>query len=140
MGSTGAKIQLFFYLQHIVPVAGFGLLLAGIVLDDRAHPIIGFIPFRVLGILGYGIYLWHFPVLFSQSWIGWLDRFDPAIQFPAATVFGGATTFGLSLLTWFAIERPWLNRGKILKHQSQVEIGHKKVEIDDFRHLPFHGY
>ncbi|MFM7251446.1 MAG: acyltransferase family protein, partial [Ilumatobacteraceae bacterium] len=103
---------LFYFAQHVAPVVGFALVLAGLVLDQRPHRIIGAPPLRVVGILGYGIYLWHFPVIFSQTGIKWIYQLEPALQFPVATAVGAATTVGLSLITWFAIERPWMARGK----------------------------
>lgn len=109
----------FYFMQHVAPVVGFTLVLAGLVLDLRPHPIIGAAPFRVLGILGYGIYLWHFPVLFSQTGLEWMQRLDPAVRVPVSLAFGGAMVFGLSLITWFGIERPMIERGKRLAMARQ---------------------
>jgi len=112
VGNDETKVLIFYYLHHIAPVVGFGLILAGVVLNDRPHRLIGAAPFRVIGILGYGVYLWHFPVMFSQSWISWVAKLDPARRFLVAVTFGGVTTLVLSVVTWTAIERPFINRGK----------------------------
>ncbi len=126
--SDGPAALTFYYMQHVAPVVGFGLVLAGLALDRRQHRIIGAAPFRVVGILGYGIYLWHFPVLFSQTWLRWMQDLDPAVRVPVSLVFGGATVMGLSLITWFAIERPMIERGKrrARAHEKTAEI----VDID----------
>ena len=112
VGSDETKVLIFYYLRHIAPVVGFGLILAGVVLNDRPHRLIGAAPFRVIGILGYGIYLWHFPVMFSQSWMSWVVKLDPAKRFLVAVILGAVTTLVLSVITWIAIERPFINRGK----------------------------
>ena len=110
--SGETKVLLFYYLRHIVPAIGFGLILAGVVLDGRSHRVIGAAPFRVIGILGYGIYIWHFPVMFSQKWIPWIANLEPEIRFLVTIVYGGVTTVVLSVITWVAIERPFISRGK----------------------------
>ena len=128
--SGETKVLLFYYLRHIVPVIGFGLILAGVVMDDRPHRVIGAAPFRVIGILGYGVYLWHFPVMFSQKWIPWIANLKPENRFLVTIAYGGVTTLVLSVITWIAIERPFISRGKrgsIRNPDSEII---QKVETD----------
>lgn len=118
----------FYFMVHVAPVVGFGLVLAGLVLDQRPHPIIGAAPLRALGIMGYGIYLWHFPVLFGQTGLRWIQDLDPAVRVPVSVAFGGATVIGLSLITWFAVERPMIERGK--RRPTAGQVSDEIVDID----------
>lgn len=62
-------------------------------------------PFRYLGEISYGIYLWHLPVLLSliahTSWRG--------AQLLSATLLG---TITLAALSWHGFEKLWMNPQK----------------------------
>ncbi len=75
-------------------------------------------PFRYLGEISYGIYLWHMPVLLT------LLRETPwqGVQLLAATM--GCTTI-LASLSWHGFERFWLTNG------SRVERAVRKCDASD---------
>jgi peptidoglycan/LPS O-acetylase OafA/YrhL len=103
-----------YYLAPILEAAVYGLVIAGLVLDGRPHRLMRSNALRAVGVLGYGIYLWHFPVMFSQSWLQWIQRIDAPLRLPVVFGVGASTSVMLSLLTWFGVERPLLawNRGR----------------------------
>ena len=82
--------------------AGFAALLACVVMIPFSG---GWItrPFRYLGEISYGIYLWHMPVLATflakTQWQG--------VQLLVATV---ACTITLAALSWHGFEKLWMNR------------------------------
>ncbi|MEY2954329.1 MAG: hypothetical protein RLZZ401_2416 [Pseudomonadota bacterium] len=60
-------------------------------------------PFRYLGEISYGIYLWHFPVLLTL-----LERTPyQGSRLLLATVGGSVT---LAALSWHGFEKPWIQR------------------------------
>ena len=103
---TSVEGTVFYYLEHTLIAVGFFFFLAGVVFTDRPVRILKWQWLRALGILGYGVFLIHFPVLYVQDNFAWLDQIRPAFRFPVAWVMGLMTTIGLAIVLWFAVERP----------------------------------
>ena len=83
--------------------AGFAALLACVVM----LPVSGgwaMRPFRYLGEISYGIYLWHFPVLLTL-----LER----TQWKGSRLLGATVIFTVVIasLSWHGFEKLWLARG-----------------------------
>jgi peptidoglycan/LPS O-acetylase OafA/YrhL len=58
-------------------------------------------PFRALGTLSFGIYLWHMPVMYAlELHDRFPQRFVPAIEWVLPITFAVATA------SWFLIEKP----------------------------------
>jgi len=70
--------------------------------ENWLSAILSFRPLRVIGIVGYSFYLWHWVpvILLPQEWA-------PILRFSIAFV----ATFSLSLVTFFMIERPGIRLG-----------------------------
>jgi peptidoglycan/LPS O-acetylase OafA/YrhL len=78
---------------------GFGAIIWGI--GARPGRLLSSAPFRVLGTLSFGIYLWHMPVLYAlQLHDRFPERFLPAIAWVLPF------TFLLAIASWFLIEKP----------------------------------
>jgi len=113
LARTSTTDALIFHLLEAPAMAlGFGLVLLGLVLGEVRHPFLSSIPMRIIGVLGFSIYLWHMPVLYTGTKLTWLQRLDPHYMWPAAMVRGGIVTLALSAVTWLLLERPMIERGR----------------------------
>lgn len=101
-----------YYLEHTLLAAGSFFFVAGVVFAHKPLRILNWHWLRALGIIGYGMFLIHFPVLFTQDQFAWLNQMSPAFRFPVAWLMGLATTIGLSIVLWFGVEQPFIAFGK----------------------------
>jgi peptidoglycan/LPS O-acetylase OafA/YrhL len=118
--AAGASTDLAVVLRDLPAGIGFGMLLlaaAGADLRERAAGARASLPVRALaglGIVSYGFYLWHVPVLLWLRAHGLLPL-DPL----GASVAGGAASLALATISWRAIERPaieWARRTRDVRH------------------------
>ena len=82
--------------------AVFGADRGGLVRRVLAQPLIVW-----LGVISYGIFLWHYPVMQGLVDIGVLDWF-PSLQYPALAVLTLAITVVFAALSFYLIEKPLL--------------------------------
>lgn len=57
-------------------------------------------PLVYLGILTYGLYLWHWPVAL------WLERYAPDLPWAAEFLFGSAITLAVAAISFHVVELP----------------------------------
>jgi peptidoglycan/LPS O-acetylase OafA/YrhL len=88
-------------LLDLPAAAGFALVVCG--LAGGPARLLELAPVRRLGVLSYGLYLWHLPVLFALRETGQL----PAGA-PAALAVVLAPALALAAISWHAVERPAL--------------------------------
>jgi peptidoglycan/LPS O-acetylase OafA/YrhL len=87
---------------YLVEAAGFALIIAAVV-TGRGRLVTGLSwrPLAALGVISYGVYLWHLPLILVLKHIGWL----PAALAPRLlVVFALAVAFGVA--SWRLVERP----------------------------------
>lgn len=93
---------------HLPAVGGFAAIIAALTASELRGAVLTSAPLRAAGTLSYGIYLWHFPVIFALRGTG---RWPDAL--PAALALTSAITVALAAASWFALERPalrWASR------------------------------
>jgi len=103
-----------------------GFLLGGIaavtVIAAAAHPrrgpiarVLGLRPLCVLGLVSYGVYLWHWPVYVV------LDEARTGLRDPALLALRLAVTFAIAAVSYVAIEMP-IRRGALSVREWRVAI------------------
>lgn len=87
----------------LLPVIGTLLIIAFANKDDCAAKALSLKPVIAIGLISYSLYLWHFPI-FAFARIN--ELFVTDLQKIGWT----ALAFALSILSYFAIEKPFRNR------------------------------
>jgi peptidoglycan/LPS O-acetylase OafA/YrhL len=80
--------------------AVFGQIGSGVATRVLAHPV----PVR-LGLISYGIFLWHYPVLVALNDLD-ATSWATSAQFPVMAIATFVLTVALSLITYYLLERP----------------------------------
>jgi peptidoglycan/LPS O-acetylase OafA/YrhL len=92
-----------FLVSDFPAAAGFAFVVAALVATPlRARPLLA-APVLFAGTISYGLYLWHFPVIYGLH----AAHLWPAPPIPAMALTL-ALTFVPATVSWFALERPVL--------------------------------
>jgi peptidoglycan/LPS O-acetylase OafA/YrhL len=95
-------------LGHLGEAAGFALLIAAAACGSG--PAVGWLgwrPVAALGVISYGLYLWHLPLLIAMREAGLLpESLAPRLLVVLAASVAAAAA------SWRWIERPWIERGQ----------------------------
>lgn len=84
---------------------GFAFIIVGLV--ERSPKVLTAGPLRWIGIVSYGFYLWHMPVLFG------LRMYDVWPESPwMAYLYVVALSLALAVVSWFSVERWVAGEGK----------------------------
>jgi peptidoglycan/LPS O-acetylase OafA/YrhL len=104
----------FFHALRDLPAAlGFAAMVWSVAL--RPAPVLGSAPLRALGTLSFGVYLWHYPVIY---WLQLHGHFPE--DFHTAVLYVLPITFALATASWFLVERPVLRvSARALKRRSR---------------------
>jgi len=94
--------------NHLPATFGFAAVVAALAASPIRARVLTTAPLRLLGTLSYGIYLWHFPVIYALRGTGhWPEALAPALALTAAI------STALAGVSWLALERPalrWASR------------------------------
>lgn len=93
---------------HLGASAGFALLITAAACGSG--PAVGWLgwrPVAALGVVSYGMYLWHLPLLLTLREAGLL----PGALLPRLLVVASVTAL-VAAASWRWVERPWIERGR----------------------------
>ncbi|MGH2457058.1 MAG: acyltransferase family protein, partial [Candidatus Limnocylindria bacterium] len=98
---------LYYHGAAVAFVIAGAVLIAGLEAGSRLGRLLSLRPMVAIGLVSYGLYLWHWPVtLFVQRQLG------PTSALPAAAVVVGATAL-LAGLSYVLVEQPIRRSGRI---------------------------
>lgn len=80
--------------------AGIGFAFIVVALIERSPKVLAAGPLRWIGIVSYGFYLWHMPVLYVLRLQGWWSE-SPTLAYLSVV----AISLALAALSWFGVER-----------------------------------
>ncbi len=108
----------FLYLGGFdaIDIACAVLLLA--ILDGRwgGRRLFELKPFVAMGVVSYAFYLWHLPVFFA------IREFDTHWNDVVRVVVAFSVTLALTLISWFALEKPLMQWSKRLERKRRAKL------------------
>lgn len=102
------------YYFHGIPFAvGFTLMMAGLLFGAKwLQAAFSFTPLRLVGVLGYSIYLWHLAVIIAVGSLPVFAKYDPAQRFPLLLLAVIVPLAVWSGALYLAIEKPFMILGR----------------------------
>jgi peptidoglycan/LPS O-acetylase OafA/YrhL len=118
------------YYLHGIPFAiGFTLMIAGVLFGARwLQAAFSFTPLRLVGLLGYSIYLWHLSIIIVLGTLPAIVALTPARRFPVLLAAGAAVTLLISVGSYLAIEKPFILRGRSRAPRRSVALAPQEFE------------
>jgi peptidoglycan/LPS O-acetylase OafA/YrhL len=114
MDKIGRGSALFsFYLREISLPLGFALMLAGIIWGGPwLRGLFGVAPLQFIGIIGYSLFLWHFPVVMLLNRFPQIAALPPTQRFPHVLWHTTIAVIPISIASFLLVEKPFLLRGR----------------------------
>jgi hypothetical protein len=82
--------------------------------DGPFASLLAFWPFRMLGIISYGLYLYHWPIIL------WLSPDRTGLRGTALVLLQAAVTIGLAIVSYRFLERPIRSGAVLHGHASRI--------------------
>ncbi|MGH9281564.1 MAG: acyltransferase family protein [Acidimicrobiales bacterium] len=120
----------YYYLEELPFGASFALVLAGLLLCGPAlrRPFeVGWV--RLIGVLGYSIYLFHMPLIRWVNTHPALADDSPNARFLWLMAGAVATVIPLAVVAYLTIERPFMRRGR--RRRSDRAARPAPIHLDD---------
>lgn len=114
----------FYYLTNsILAAAGCALLILGCQATSPVlQTIFRFLPLRFFGVIGYSVFLWHFPLIVNAERYPILANMTPLMRFVTILLIISPLVLIAGSVLFLFIEKPFIeNRDSIEKAQAQVE-------------------
>jgi peptidoglycan/LPS O-acetylase OafA/YrhL len=108
VGNHGAD-ELLRIIGRMGVAAGVGLMILGFLAGpELLRRPLAFLPFRLYGVIGYSVFLWHLPLLTTMSRWPIFEGLSPDGKFWKILVIGLPVTTIFGVAMYLLIERPFL--------------------------------
>lgn len=88
---------------------GFTLMIGGIIIGGRwLQAIFGFLPLRLIGVIGYSAFLWHLPLIYLINKYPEIAPLSPEAHFFFVLIRVAIALTLVSCFAYLAIEKPFL--------------------------------
>ncbi|MCA1670029.1 MAG: acyltransferase, partial [Thermomicrobia bacterium] len=126
------------YYLHGIPFAiGFTLMMAGLLFGAKwLQGAFSFTPLRLVGVLGYSIYLWHVAVITVIGSLPVFARFTPAHRFPLLLLAVAGVLVVWCGAFYLAIEKPFMVLGRTQPARTPAVLAPQTFE--SAAHAPTH--
>ncbi len=124
--AAGVDVTTFFSItRDIASAAGFALILGAVAAGPRSR-LLGNRVLAGMGVISYGFYLWHVPVLVFLRGHGLLPL-DPVL----GTLVALGPVLAVSTLSWFALERPIIAWAALRNERSRAQRREAELRASD---------
>ena len=95
--------------SRMAVAACVGLLIVGFLSGpELLRRPLSFLPFRLYGVIGYSVFLWHLPILTAMAAWPIFEIADPAEKFWKILAVGLPVTTIFGVVMYLLVERPFL--------------------------------
>jgi peptidoglycan/LPS O-acetylase OafA/YrhL len=101
----------------LVAIAGAVVILAAADSTWSARRVLASAPLVAVGVVSYGIYLWHFPVFVAVQYLG--GGWGVAVR----VVVAASATAAFTVLSWRFVERPFLRLKRRFDGRGRTQAG-----------------
>lgn len=115
-----ASVTLGYYFYEIASCVGFSLCIAGVLFSGQwLKAIFSIAPLRLIGIIGYSVYLWHLPLIHLFNSYPNIAALSAADRFPKVLVLTGVSVLVLASGMYLAVEKPFMLLGRRSSNRTQ---------------------
>jgi peptidoglycan/LPS O-acetylase OafA/YrhL len=110
----------YYYLDEIFPAFAYTLLIAGVLFGGGwQKAFFSFTLFRIIGIVGYSIFLWHMPLIYLFNSYPQIAAMRPEQRFPQVLLNTSIAVFMLGIAFYLLVEKPFML--KVRKQDKPTE-------------------
>jgi peptidoglycan/LPS O-acetylase OafA/YrhL len=123
----------FLARHELATVAALGLLVPAVFAWERrdvVRRLLGWRPLLFVGLVSYGVYLWHYAVVFeiARGISHWMARslgFGVEARFAVLFLAGAAGAVAIASLSYYLVERPALSLKRLVGPLSPTTLGRR---------------
>jgi len=103
--------SIYYHGGAVVLAVAAAVLIAGLEAGSRIDRVLSLRPLVLIGLVSYGMYLWHFPIVtFTNEWVG-------PTSTPTIALLAVALTFAVTAVSYVVVESPIRRRGLLLGYK-----------------------
>lgn len=110
MFASKPSARIFYYFEEPAMGFGFGLFIFGLCCRGVRSSTLSWKPLRFIGIIGFGVYLFHMPFLYLYTKMPWVASIrDLKIHWIVLMLFTGAVVVVVASILYLTVEKPFID-------------------------------